>query len=74
MALVKNTFNSRVVHPARLERQFKQMTRLASVVPVKELSYPRVLADLPKLRDAILADLSFNNLSYPNEKQAVCGD
>ena len=50
MALVKNTFNSRIVHPARLERQFKQMTRLASVVPVKELSYPRVLADLPKVR------------------------
>jgi hypothetical protein len=74
MALVKNTFNSRIVHPARLERQFKQMTRLASVVPVKELSYPRVLADLPKLRDAILADLSFSNFGYPNEKQAVCGD
>jgi hypothetical protein len=74
MALVKNTFNSRIVHPARLERQFQQMTRLASVVPVKELSYPRVLADLPKVRDAILADLNFNNLSYPNEKEAVCGD
>ena len=69
MALVKNTFNYRVVNSARLERQFKQTAQLVSTIPVKKLSYPRVLAQLPAVRDAILADLN-----SADEEQAACAD
>ena len=57
LTLVRNTFNYRIVNPARLERQFEDATRLAGVVPVKKVSYPRVLSRIPALRDALLADL-----------------
>ena len=69
MALVKNTFNSRIVHSALLECQFKQTVHVVSTIPVKKVSYPRVLAQLPAVRDAILADLSSTN-----DRQATCGD
>jgi hypothetical protein len=69
MALVKNTFNYRIVNSARLERQFKQTAQLVSTIPVKKVSYPRVLSQLPALRDAILADLN-----SADEKQAACAD
>jgi hypothetical protein len=57
LALVKNTFNYRIVNPARLERQFEAATRVVSLMPVKKVSYPRILARLPAVRDALLADL-----------------
>jgi hypothetical protein len=69
VALVKHTFNYRIVNPARLERQFEAGTQVVSIMPVKEISYPRVLARLPQVRDAILADLNVRN-----EQQAACGD
>ena len=69
MALVKNTFNSRIVNSARLERQFRQTAQVVSAMPVKKLSYPRVLSQLPAVRDAILADLS-----SAGEQRAACGD
>jgi hypothetical protein len=69
MALVRNTFNSRIVHSARLARQFRQTAQAVSEIPVKELSYARILARLPALRDTILADLS-----YTEERKAACGD
>jgi hypothetical protein len=68
LELIKNTFNSRVVNPDRLERQFKQTSQVVSHMVVKKLSYPRVLARLPAVRDAILGDL--NNI----ERRAACGD
>ncbi len=57
LALVRNTFNYRVVNPARLERQFEESALLAGRVSVRKVSYPRVLSGISKLRDALLADL-----------------
>ncbi len=68
MALVQNTFNSRITHSARLERQFTQTARVVSAMPVKKVSYPRVLAQLPAVRGAILADLN------ASDGQATCAD
>ena len=68
IALVKHTFNYRIVNPARLERQFEAGTQVVGIMPVKEISYPRVLARLPQVRDGILADIKARN-----EQQAACG-
>jgi len=57
LALVRNTFNYRIVNPARLERQFEEASRLAGMVSVRKVSYPRVLSRISALRDALLADL-----------------
>jgi hypothetical protein len=69
IALVKNTFNYRIVNPARLERQFEAATQVISVMPVKKVAYPRILARLPAVRDALLADLNSTD-----DRQAACGD
>ena len=58
LALLKNTFNTVIVEPDRLKFQFVLATRLTARVPVKSLSYPRTLARLPAVREAILSDLS----------------
>jgi hypothetical protein len=63
LELVKNTFNYRVVNSDRLERQFNETTRVVSAMPVKKALYPRILTQLPAVRDAILADLN----SSPDE-------
>ena len=55
--LITNTFNALIVEPERLKRQFVLASRLAAVVPVKSLSFPRKLARLPSVRKAILSDL-----------------
>lgn len=68
MGLVQNTFNSRIVHSARLERQFRQTARVVTAMPVKRVSYPRVLGQLPAVRDAILADLN------ASDQKAACAD
>jgi hypothetical protein len=57
MGIVRNTFNTTVSHPERLERQFALATRLAMQVPIKSLSYPREFRMLQVAREAILADL-----------------
>jgi hypothetical protein len=67
LELVKNTFNYRVVNSRRLERQFNETARVVSAMSVKSLSYPRVLTQLPAVRDAILADLN-----SPNDEQMSC--
>ena len=69
IALVKNTFNYRIVNPARLERQFDAAAGVVSVMRVKKVSYPRILARLPEVRDALLADMN-----PAPDRQAVCGD
>jgi hypothetical protein len=56
MALLRNTFNAQVTDRDRLERQFKQASRLVSAVPIKSLSFPRHSSMLPTVRDMILAD------------------
>lgn len=56
--LTKNTFNAVVVAPERLKRQFGLASRLAVRVPVKSLSFPRAIAWLPAVRQAVLSDLN----------------
>ena len=56
LALVGNTFNSLIDDPARLHRQVIETARFLRGVPVKKLAYPRLLARLPEVRDAILTD------------------
>jgi hypothetical protein len=58
LPIVQNTFNDTVLHPDRLKQQFAFAGRLASLIPIKRLSYPRRLDMLPAVADAILADLS----------------
>ena len=69
IALVKNTFNYRIVGRSRMERQFESATRVVTVMAVKKVSYPRILARLPDVRDALLADFDF-----APDRQAACGD
>lgn len=69
IALVENTFNDRIVNSARLERQFDAAAGVVSVMRVKKVSYPRILARLHEVRDALLADMN----SAP-DRQAACGD
>jgi hypothetical protein len=57
LKIVRSTFNTVIVGAHRMERQFALATRLAETVPVKVISYSRVLDRLPAVRDAILADL-----------------
>lgn len=57
LELLRNTFNPVIVERERLMRQFSLATLVASKVPVKLLSYPRILASLPSVREAILSDL-----------------
>lgn len=58
LALTKNTFNVAVVGPHRLMHQFLLATRLAMRIPVKSLSYPRILTRLPEVLESIQSDLS----------------
>jgi hypothetical protein len=55
--LMNNVFNYVIADPMRLQRQFRAMTGLAAVAPVKRLSYPRLAEALPLVREAIVADL-----------------
>ncbi len=57
LELIASTFNPVVVEPARLKRQFDLAARLARRIPVKSLSFPRSIACLPAVREAILADV-----------------
>jgi hypothetical protein len=68
LKLIENTFNYRLVDPARLGRQFTENTRLANTTPVRMLSYPRVLSRLPQVREAILRDLNADSA------EAACGN
>ena len=58
LPIVQNTFNDTVLHSDRLKQQFAFAARLASVIPIKRLSYPKRLDLLPAVADAILADVS----------------
>jgi len=57
LSLVANTFNPVVTEASRLGRQFEAAARLAAGVPVKSLSYPRRLARLPAVVEAVERDL-----------------
>jgi hypothetical protein len=57
LELVRNTFNTVVQDRDRLARQFRFASRLAARIPVKLLTYPRNLAALSTVVDAVLTDL-----------------
>jgi hypothetical protein len=61
LALVANTFNSLIDDSARLRRQIIETARFLEAVPVKRLSFPRLLARLPDVREAILTDSRLRN-------------
>ncbi len=64
LAIVQAAFNQRFVTRARLTRQFAAATSLAERVPVRRLSYPRVLARLPEVVGAVVADsVPFRSMS-----------
>jgi hypothetical protein len=58
LELLKGTFNRRLVDQPRLQRQFGFMARLADLVAVKRLTYPRAIDRLPEVREAVRADLA----------------
>jgi hypothetical protein len=57
LTLLSNTFNYVILDPSRLQRQFAETARLATIIPVKSLSYPRQAGLLSAVREAILHDL-----------------
>ena len=61
LALVGNTFNSLIDDSARLRRQIVETAGFLDAVPVKRLSFPRLLARLPEVREAILTDSRLRN-------------
>ena len=60
--LLRSSFNLVVDSPSRERTRFALASELARAVPVKRLTYPRSLAALPKVCDAILRDLNPSNL------------
>ncbi len=58
LELLENSFNVKVKTPQRLASQFEWATELVKRVPVKRLSYPRVLSVLPKVIEAVKEDLA----------------
>jgi hypothetical protein len=56
--LIGGTFNARVRGRDRLKRQFACLTRLAEMIPVERLTYPRELSRIAEVRDLVLADLA----------------
>ena len=56
LALIANTFNLIMTDAPRLKRQFAWAAQLATLAPVKALSYPRDLARIGRVVDAICED------------------
>ena len=56
--LLRSSFNLVVNSPSRERTRFALASELARTVPVKRLTYPRSLAALPEVCDAVLRDLS----------------
>ena len=58
LALVRNTYNGDVTGTDRLTRQLAVNAAVAQRVPVKLLSFPRELSQLPAVYAAVLSDLN----------------
>jgi hypothetical protein len=56
--LLTFTHNHELAGAARLARQFDAARQLMERVPIRSLSYPRVLSSLSEVKSAVLADLS----------------
>ena len=70
IALVRGTFNPLISDSDRLQRQYNQCLSFASQVPARRISYPRVLAMLPAVKQMILNDL-FAITSKPGGNSAA---
>jgi hypothetical protein len=57
LQLLGSTFNTRLVTPDRLRQQFLAAREWATRIPIRRLEYPRVLADIEQVRDAIVSDV-----------------
>ena len=58
ITLVRGTFNPLVPGSERLERQYTESLGVASLVPARRISYPRVLSLLPAVAQEILSDVT----------------
>ena len=67
--LVRGTFNYLITGSERLERQYTECLGVASRVPARRISYPRVLSALPAVRQAILSDLA-EIVSHGNQHES----
>ncbi len=57
LEFVKATFNTRLVGVERLQRQFLAVEEWTTRIPVRRLIYPRTLAVLESVRDALVVDM-----------------
>jgi hypothetical protein len=57
LPLIANTFEPTLFNRRRMEQQFHFANRLAAMVPLMQLSYPRTLERLHDVTEAVLADL-----------------
>jgi len=55
--VVRFTHNDELTNPDRLSRQLDAAQRLIASVPIRSLAYPRILASLDEVKDAVLKDL-----------------
>lgn len=58
LEVIRNSFNTIVLGRGRLVNQFQLGSRLVQRVPVRKLTYPRRLASLPDVCDAVLSDVA----------------
>lgn len=57
LQLLRSTFNTRLVTPERLRRQFLAARDWAARIGVRRLEYPRDLADIGRVQESIVADV-----------------
>jgi hypothetical protein len=57
LELVRSTFNTRITSSDRLRRQFLAAREWVGRIPVRCLTYPRTLAALEQVRQAIVSDV-----------------
>ena len=65
VTLLNNTFNYVLVSADRLRRQFCETTALVHNLEVRSLAYPRKVAALPSVRDAIIDDFTLRQAPVP---------
>jgi hypothetical protein len=72
--LLKATINRRLVSPRRLSRQFDVMSSLAARIPIRKLSYPRMIECLQEVRALVLSDLACEAhvLGEPRSGASAC--
>jgi hypothetical protein len=55
--LLAHAFNKRLNGPTRARQQFAQAVKVASLIPIKTLTYPASLSELPRVVQRIIADV-----------------